>query len=144
MRYREFWRNTSELKTTGCRSGRNTVKTIADLERIRENTRKNMMLQNKGQEMRVVIGMATCGLAAGAKPVLQAMQDECRKRNVSLPIIITGCIGVCRLEPLVEVYHADGTRVTYVKMTPEKAVKVVNSHFINQTVCKEYTIDSEE
>ena len=85
--------------------------------------------------------MATCGIAAGAKPVLAAFLEEIAKRELkNITVTQTGCIGVCRLEPIVEVYVPGQEKVTYVKMTPEKAVRVVTEHLVNQNVVAEYTI----
>ncbi|MFO7636241.1 MAG: (2Fe-2S) ferredoxin domain-containing protein [Clostridia bacterium] len=120
------------------------MKSIAELEAIRKKTQDEMSMRDNNGGMRIIIGMATCGIAAGARPVMRAFLEELKKRNSNIPVNITGCIGVCRLEPMVEVINADGTKVTYVKMTPEKAVKVVNDHIINNMVCKEFTIGSEE
>jgi len=53
---------------------------------------------------------------------------------------MTGCIGVCRLEPIVEVIDKDGNKVTYVKMTPEKVTRVVTEHIVNGRVCVDLTI----
>jgi len=91
--------------------------------------------------MRVVVGMATCGIAAGARPVMNAFVEELAKRNLrDVSVTMTGCIGVCRLEPIVEVFNADGTKVTYVKMTPEKAARVVTEHLVNGRVCQDLTV----
>ena len=85
--------------------------------------------------------MATCGIAAGARPVLAAFTDEVSKRNLqNVTIAQTGCIGICQYEPVVEVYEPGKEKVTYVKMTPEMAVKVVNDHLVNGNVVTEYTI----
>ena len=79
--------------------------------------------------IRVVVGMATCGIAAGARPVLAAFTEEVAKRNLqNVTVAQTGCIGICQYEPVVEVYEPGKEKVTYVKMTPEKAVKVVDEH----------------
>lgn len=94
---------------------------------------------------RVVVGMATCGIAAGARPVMNTFVEEVGKRNLrDVTVSMTGCIGVCRLEPIVEVFNADGTKATYVKMTPEKAARVVAEHIVNGRVCKDLTIGAVE
>ena len=91
--------------------------------------------------IRVVVGMATCGIAAGARPVLNALAEEVTKRRLNNVLVTqTGCIGICQFEPVVEVYDADGTKTTYVKMTAEKAVRVVNDHLVNGNVVTEFTI----
>lgn len=95
--------------------------------------------------MRVVVGMATCGIAAGARPVMTAFIEELNKRNLrDVTVTMTGCIGVCKLEPIVEVIDADGNKTTYVKMTPEKVARVVAEHIVNGRVCLDYTIGEAE
>ena len=91
--------------------------------------------------VRVVVGMATCGIAAGARPVLSALLSELEKRNVKhVTVTQTGCIGMCQYEPIVEVFEPGKEKVTYVLMTPEKAVKVVNEHLVNGKPVAEYTV----
>ena len=85
--------------------------------------------------------MATCGIAAGARPVLLQFMEEVNKRHLQdVTVSQTGCIGVCRLEPIVEVYAPNNEKVTYVHMTPDKVAKVVNDHIVNGQVVEEYTI----
>jgi NADP-reducing hydrogenase subunit HndB len=92
-----------------------------------------------------VVGMATCGIAAGARPVMNAFVEELGKRNISdVSVTMTGCIGVCRLEPMVDVFDADGSKVTYVKLTPEKASRIVTEHIVNGRVCLDLTIGAAE
>ena len=92
-------------------------------------------------KIRVVVGMATCGIAAGARPVLNAFVDEIAKRDVKgVSVQQTGCIGMCQYEPIVEVTEPGKEKVTYVKMTPEKAVRVVNDHIVNGNPVAEFTV----
>lgn len=117
------------------------MKSIAELEEIRKKTLEDINMRKNKDGMRIVVGMATCGIAAGARPVMNAFLEELRKRNISnVNVVMTGCIGVCRLEPIVEVIDPNGEKVTYVKMTPEKAARVVAEHIVNGRVCAEYTI----
>lgn len=90
----------------------------------------------------MLVGMATCGIAAGARPVLNAFVEEVAKRNMTEKVAVTqtGCIGICQYEPVVEVLVPGQEKVTYVKMTPEKAVRVVNDHLVNGNVVTEFTI----
>ena len=107
------------------------MKTIEELMAIRENAKKKMTVrEDTGDEAtRIVVGMATCGIAAGARPVLNAFVDEIAKRDLKgVTVSQTGCIGMCQYEPIVEVLEPGKEKVTYVKMTAEKAVKVVNDH----------------
>ena len=87
------------------------------------------------------MGMATCGIAAGARPVLLAFMDEIAKRGLNnVSVSQTGCIGVCRLEPIVEVFYPGKEKVTYVKVQPDMVSKIVNDHLVNGNVVDEYTI----
>lgn len=121
------------------------MKSITELEEIRKQTLDQIKMRTNKNGMRVVVGMATCGIAAGARPVMNAFVEELGKRNLSdVTVSMTGCIGVCRLEPIVEIFSADGTKVTYVKMTPEKAARIVSEHIVNGRVCQDLTIGTAE
>lgn len=119
------------------------MKSIEELMAIRDKTRKNMTVREDtgDSKIRVVVGMATCGIAAGARPVLNAFVDEIAKRDVKgVSVQQTGCIGMCQYEPIVEVTEPGKEKVTYVKMTPEKAVRVVNDHIVNGNPIAEFTV----
>ncbi len=118
------------------------MKSLAELQAIRDKARAQIGLRSEeNAEFRVQVGMATCGIAAGARPVLSAFVEEVAKRDLhNVMVTQTGCIGICQYEPVVEVVSADGSKVTYVKMTPEKAVRVVNDHLVNGNVVTEFTI----
>jgi NADP-reducing hydrogenase subunit HndB len=93
--------------------------------------------------IRVVVGMATCGIAAGARPVLKALTEEIAKRNIkNVALTQTGCIGMCQYEPIVEVIQPGKEKVTYVKMTADKVAKVVNEHIVNGNPVAEYTVST--
>ncbi len=119
------------------------MKSIEELMAIRDKTRKNMTVREDtgDSKIRVVVGMATCGIAAGARPVLNAFVDEIAKRDVKgVSVQQTGWVGVCQYEPIVEVTEPGKEKVTYVKMTPEKAVRVVNDHIVNGNPVAEFTV----
>ena len=120
------------------------MKSLDELKAIRDRVRSSVDLrENNSDKIRVVVGMATCGIAAGARPVLAAFTDEIAKRGLSnVAVTQTGCIGICQYEPVVEVFDTEGNKTPYVKMTPEKAVKVVTDHLVNGNVVTEYTIGS--
>ncbi|HHW70798.1 MAG TPA: (2Fe-2S) ferredoxin domain-containing protein [Clostridiales bacterium] len=121
------------------------MKSLEELEEIRKKTLESVNIRTDRKNTRVVVGMGTCGIAAGARPVLLAFLEEINKRNLNDVIVTqTGCIGVCRLEPIVEVYTPGEEKVTYVKMTPEKVRKIVSDHIVNGQVVKEYTIGAYE
>ncbi len=120
------------------------MKSLAELQAIRDRMKGAINVREEnGDKIRVVVGMATCGIAAGARPVLNKFTEEVAKRNLlNVSVTQTGCIGICQYEPVVEIFTPDGTKTTYVKMTPEKAVKVVADHLVNGNVVSEYTIGS--
>ncbi|MBR5519866.1 MAG: (2Fe-2S) ferredoxin domain-containing protein [Clostridia bacterium] len=118
------------------------MKSLEELRAIKEQMRTKIGIRNDADaKKRIVVGMATCGIAAGARPVLTAISEELNKRGIAdVAVSQTGCIGICQYEPIVEVYDENGEKVTYVKMTAEKAVRVVNDHVVNGNVVTEYTI----
>ena len=119
------------------------MKSIEELLAIKEKAQAQIAARDAdGQDgIRVVVGMATCGIAAGARPVLKALTEEVAKRNVMhVSVTQTGCIGMCQYEPIVEVFEPGKEKVTYVQMTAEKAAKVVNEHLVNGNPVVEYTV----
>ena len=122
------------------------MKSLEELKALRESMQSKMNLRKEDADtIRVVVGMATCGIAAGARPVLNALVEEVNKRGLkNVQVTQTGCIGVCRLEPIVEVYVPGQEKVTYVKMTPDKVASIVSEHLVNGRVVTEYTIGAAE
>lgn len=117
------------------------MKSIAELEKIRQDALERVNLRSDRKGTRIVVGMATCGISAGARPVMMALLEEVKKRGIEHVIVTqTGCIGACRLEPIVEVYKEGEDKVTYVDMTVEKAEKIILEHIVNGKVVDEYTI----
>lgn len=121
------------------------MKTLEELKAIREKMEGQVGLRSEdSNQTRVVVGMATCGIASGARPVLTALSDYVQtKKLMNVAVTQTGCIGLCQFEPIVEVMEPGKDKVTYVKMTPEKAVEVVEQHLIRGQVVTKYTISSE-
>ena len=118
------------------------MKTLAELQAIRDSMKDKVSLRNGTAGMRVVVGMATCGIAAGARPVLNAFVEEVNKQGLTEKATVTqtGCIGICQYEPVVEVFEAGKDQVTYVKMTAENARRVVEEHIKGGKIVHEYTI----
>lgn len=118
------------------------MKSLAELAAIKEKMQNKVVLREGSNDVRVVVGMATCGIAAGARPVLNAFVEEVSNAGLSDKVMVTqtGCIGVCQYEPVVEVFEAGKDKVTYVKMTAEKAKEVVEKHLKGGKVIDEYTI----
>ena len=120
------------------------MKSLAELAAIREKMKDKVILREGSGEIRVVVGMATCGIAAGARPVLNAFVEEVSKAGLTDKVTVsqTGCIGVCQYEPVVEIFEAEKEKVTYIKMTPEKAAEVVEKHLKGGKAIQEYTISN--
>lgn len=120
------------------------MKSLAELKAIREKMQGQVGLRAESEaNTRVVVGMATCGIASGARPVLTALSDAVLEKNLSdVAVTQTGCIGLCQYEPIVEVMQPGKEKVTYIKMTPEKAMKVVEQHLIRGQVVTEYVIQN--
>lgn len=121
------------------------MKSLAELAKIREEALKKVDLRTDRKGTRIVVGMATCGISAGARPVLAALMDEAQKRGLKdIEITQTGCVGVCRLEPMIEVYKEGEEKVTYVELTEEKARRIIAEHIVNGNIVIEYTIGAAE
>lgn len=122
------------------------MKTLAELQQIRDRMKDKVALREGEGQLRVVVGMATCGIAAGARPVLNAFVEEVAKLNLGDKVTVnqTGCIGMCRYEPIVEVYEGDKERVTYIKVTPDMAREIVAKHIRDGKPIVEYTIGAVE
>ncbi len=120
------------------------MKSIADIKAIREKMQGQINLrdnQDAASETRIVVGMATCGISAGARPVFNAFVDEVAARQLkNVKVTRTGCMGMCALEPIVEVHVPGEEPVTYIHVDPDKARKIVANHIVNGNVCTEYLI----
>ena len=118
------------------------MKSLAELQAIKERTLNAMTARNDSEDAtRIVVGMATCGIAAGARPVMNAFTEEIARRSLKgVTVSQTGCIGMCQYEPIVEVFVPGQEKVTYVQMSAEKVAKVVNDHIVNGNVVTEYTV----
>ena len=118
------------------------MKSLAELQAIKDRMKDKVILREGTGDVRVVVGMATCGIAAGARPVLNTFVEEVNNAGLSEKVSVsqTGCIVICQFEPVVEVFEAGKDKVTYVKMTPEKAKRVVEEHLKGGKVISEYTI----
>ena len=123
------------------------MKSLAELEAIRKATlsKINLRKEEKGETTRVVIGMATCGIAAGARPMMLAFMDEIQKRQLAhVTVSQTGCVGMCRLEPMVDVIVPGHDKVTYVHVKPEMVPRIVAEHIVNGRPVQDYTIGAAE
>ena len=117
------------------------MKSLAELQAIKNKMKDKVVLREGSGDVRVVVGMATCGIAAGARPVLNAFVEEVNNGGLAHKVTVsqTGCVGLCQYEPIVEIYEAGKEKVTYVKMTPEKAKTVVEKHLKHGEIVAEFT-----
>ena len=122
------------------------MKSLAELAAIRDRMKDKVSIREGSGNIRVVVGMATCGIAAGARPVLSAFVEEVAKEGLSDKVTVTqtGCIGICQYEPVVEIFEDGKDKVTYVKMTADKAKRVVAEHLKGGKPVVEYTIGNIE
>ena len=121
------------------------MKSLADLEAIRQRTLDKVNLRREHEGTRISVGMATCGIAAGARPVLLAFMDEINKRGLlDVTVAQTGCIGMCRLEPMLDVIMPGKEKVTYVRVNPDMVPRIVAEHIVNGRPVQEYTIGAAE
>ena len=122
------------------------MKTLEELAQIRDRMKNKVALREGSGEIHVVVGMATCGIAAGARPVLNAFVEQVADQNLGDRVTVTqtGCIGMCRFEPIVEVFEGDKERVTYVKVKPEMVPEIIKEHLIGGKPVTKYTIGAVE
>lgn len=116
------------------------MKSLDELKALREKTKKRLDLRDGENDYRIVVGMGTCGIAAGARQVLNEFVSDVAKYNASATVTQTGCNGMCIYEPLAEVYDLNGNKTTYVLLNTQKVNEIVQKHLIEGKVCEAYTI----
>lgn len=123
------------------------MKTIADIQAIRDKMKSQIVVRDKdtNNETRIIVGMATCGISAGARPVFNTLMDEVANRQLkNVKVVRTGCLGMCTLEPIVEVLEPGKDKVTYCRVTPAKAKEIIDRHIVGGNICTQYLINNEE
>ena len=123
------------------------MKSLEELRAIREKMNGNIGFRSESSDdTRIVVGMATCGIASGARPVLTALSDAVQEQNLSEKISVTqtGCIGLCQYEPIVEIYEPGKEKVTYVKVNPEKAIDILEQHIVRGQAIDKYMLHVNE
>ena len=122
------------------------MKSLAELTAIKDKMKQNSAVRDEGDAAtRIVVGMATCGIAAGARAVINEVTAELARRNLEhVTVSQTGCIGLCRLEPLMDVFVPGQEKITYVNVTPEMVAKIIGEHVVNHKPVLEYTIGAVE
>ena len=123
------------------------MKTIADIKAIRDRMQAQIVVRDREitNETRIIVGMATCGISAGARPVFNTLMDEVANRQIkNVKVVRTGCLGMCRLEPIVEVLEPGKDKITYCRVTPAKAKEIIEKHIIGGNICTQYLITNED
>jgi NADP-reducing hydrogenase subunit HndB len=119
-----------------------TVKNLEDLQRIREEALEKRKVKTATGSAQIIVGMGTCGIAAGARDTMKAILNEIELKDLSGIIVTqTGCIGMCEKEPIVQVAIGDGPKVTYGKVTPQIAERILNEHVLGGLPVSDYTIE---
>jgi NADP-reducing hydrogenase subunit HndB len=118
------------------------LKSIEDLERVREQALADMRVRSSSGSPRVTVGMGTCGIAAGARETMLAIIDELKKRQkLDVTLTETGCIGLCVREPIVEVQIPGEPKVVYGNVDASRARQIVYSHLVNRKVIDDWVIN---
>ncbi|MBO5321139.1 MAG: (2Fe-2S) ferredoxin domain-containing protein [Clostridia bacterium] len=118
------------------------MKSLAELQAIKDKMKNKVVLREGNNELRVVVGMATCGIAAGARPVLNTIVEAVNEGGLADKVTVsqTGCIGLCQFEPIVEIHEAGKEKVTYVKVDTDKAKRIIEEHIKGGKVIAEFTL----
>jgi len=121
------------------------LKSLEDLKRIREQAQAQIRMRTQEANTKIIVGMGTCGIAAGARDTLMAILDELAKRNIQDVVVTqTGCVGLCEYEPLVNVIKSGQPKITYMKVSPERARQIIASHIVNDQIMNEWVLSTEE
>jgi NADP-reducing hydrogenase subunit HndB len=112
---------------------------IEDFKALQEESRRSIRVRLK-TETKIIIGMGTCGIAAGARETMQAVLSELKKRAIDAHVTTVGCIGMCAEEPLLDIEQAEGTRITYGKVTPEMVPRLIEEHLVNGRAVREWVV----
>ena len=112
---------------------------IEDFKKLQEDSRRSIQVRLK-TETKIIIGMGTCGIAAGARETMQAVLSELDRRQIDAHVTTVGCIGMCAHEPLLDIEQAEGTRITYGSVKPEMIPRLIEEHLVNGRVVKEWVV----
>lgn len=115
------------------------IKSLDELRRLRQQVEKDISTR-KDTGTTIIVGMGTCGIAAGARDTMHAILEELRKREIDVNVTTVGCIGMCAKEPLVDIEQAGKPRVTYGNVTPDMVSRLIEEHLINGNVVDEWAV----
>jgi len=118
-----------------------TINSLEDLKKIREEALRKREVRNASGQKQIIVGMGTCGIAAGARDTMKAILEKIECEGLTgISVSQTGCIGLCEMEPIVQIQVGEGEKITYGKINPEKAAKIIQEHVLGGAVVKEYMI----
>jgi NADP-reducing hydrogenase subunit HndB len=115
------------------------LNSVDDLKKAREKAQKEIETRQE-TGTRIFVGMGTCGIAAGAKDVMDAILAELKKWDIEAEVTGVGCIGMCVKEPLVDIQRGNGPRVTYGGITPEKVPQLIEEHLVRNNIIKDWVV----
>ena len=117
------------------------VKSLEDLKRLRDEALEKRKVKSASGQAQVIVAMGTCGIAAGARDAMKAILDTIETESLTgIVVTQTGCIGLCEREPIVQVVIGDQPKVTYGKVTPEVARRIMNEHVVKGIVVQDHVI----
>jgi len=118
-----------------------TISSLDDLKKIREEALKKREVKSASGQKKIIVGMGTCGIAAGARDTMKAILQIIETENLSgIAVTQTGCIGLCEMEPIVQVQIGDSEKLTYGKVTPDVAEKIISDHVIGGNIVNEFIV----
>ena len=110
-----------------------------ELQRFCEQARRNLGVRAE-TETRIIVGMGTCGIAAGARDTMHAILAELQKRGIDVQVTSVGCIGICSKEPLVDIQRPGGLRITYTNVQPEMVPHLIEEHLVKGNIVREWAM----
>jgi NADP-reducing hydrogenase subunit HndB len=117
------------------------IKSLEDLKRLREEALEKRKVKSASGQAQVIVAMGTCGIAAGARDAMKAILDTIETESLTgIVVTQTGCIGLCEREPIVQVVIGEQPKVTYGKVTPEVARRIMNEHVVNGKIVADHVI----
>ncbi|NMB60938.1 MAG: (2Fe-2S) ferredoxin domain-containing protein [Chloroflexi bacterium] len=120
----------------------NKIKSLEDLKRVREEALEKRSIATTTGKAQVIVGMGTCGIAAGARETMKAVLDYIETENLDgILVTQTGCIGLCEQEPILQVVRGEADKVTYGKVNPEVAKKILKEHVVDGNIVKEFVVN---
>jgi len=115
------------------------LKSLEELDKLREKIQQQMKIRETGQEVTVTVSMGTCGIAAGAREIVKALLEEMKDQGLNgVALTQTNCVGLCQHEPLLEINKGD-EKTTYINVDREKAKEIVKMHLVKGEVIREWT-----